>query len=409
MQLVFLVIGFVLISTHVNAESRVYALDDVLNMAQKQNPSVNIFRANLEASQGVAVAARAYPNPTVGVVGGQGKSTEGPPSSYQREFSAEIGQPLEWPLKRRYRAREADAGVASAKADIAAFQLDLVNGVKMAFYRLLLAKRELDVSSQTATTVERLRDSVRSRVAVGETPAFELMKANVEFMNVSQDVTRTKREVVIAKASLNQLLGDSLGLEFDIAGSFVPSRQDYDLASLIEGALDRHPLIRRQEHLLQQKSHALAKEGASRVPDVTLRGFAVDEIDRQAYALGLSIPLPFWYLREGEIAEARAQTMRADATLKKARIDLSSMITQAYQRYQMAREQLTVFEEGLLKQAEETLRIAEISFRQGESGLLDLLDAQRVRQATRLRYFRTLFDLNGALADLERAVGGLTS
>jgi cobalt-zinc-cadmium efflux system outer membrane protein len=64
-----------------------------------------------------------------------------------------------------------------------------------------------------------------------------------------------------------------------------------------------------------------------------------------------------------------------------------------------------VFKSGLLKQAEEALRIAQISFIQGASGLLDLLDAQRVQRATLQEYYAALYDLSVAEAELERVTG----
>ncbi|TKS60699.1 MAG: cation efflux system protein CzcC [Nitrospira sp.] len=72
-----------------------------------------------------------------------------------------------------------------------------------------------------------------------------------------------------------------------------------------------------------------------------------------------------------------------------------------------ANEQLQVFESGLLKQAEQTLRVARVSFQQGAASLLDVLDSQRVYRQTLLEYAQARADLSIALARLERAVGGV--
>jgi len=64
-----------------------------------------------------------------------------------------------------------------------------------------------------------------------------------------------------------------------------------------------------------------------------------------------------------------------------------------------------VFEKGLLKQTEETLRIAKISFQQGAASLLEFIDAQRVHRQMLLEYAQARANLSVELARLERWTG----
>lgn len=59
-----------------------------------------------------------------------------------------------------------------------------------------------------------------------------------------------------------------------------------------------------------------------------------------------------------------------------------------------------------MKQADEALRIAQLSFRQGASSLLDVLDAQRVQRQIVIDYNLAKYGLSLALTRLERALGG---
>ena len=63
---------------------------------------------------------------------------------------------------------------------------------------------------------------------------------------------------------------------------------------------------------------------------------------------------------------------------------------------------IDVFQKGLLKQAQEALRIAQFSFLQGDASLLEVLDAQRVQQQILFDYTQARFDLSVALIRLER-------
>ncbi|MFO0733559.1 MAG: TolC family protein [Nitrospiraceae bacterium] len=68
---------------------------------------------------------------------------------------------------------------------------------------------------------------------------------------------------------------------------------------------------------------------------------------------------------------------------------------------------IDVFEKRLLKQAEETLRIAKISFQQGAASLLGFIDAQRVHRQMLPRYAQARANLSVELARLERWTGEL--
>ncbi len=82
------------------------------------------------------------------------------------------------------------------------------------------------------------------------------------------------------------------------------------------------------------------------------------------------------------------------------------VIAKVLARASMSVQQIDLFEKELLKQAQETLRIAQFSFQQGAANLLDLLDAQRVYRQIQLDYAQTRYELSVALARLERSTGG---
>ena len=84
---------------------------------------------------------------------------------------------------------------------------------------------------------------------------------------------------------------------------------------------------------------------------------------------------------------------------------MEAAITQHVQEVLTAHEQLQVFDNGLLKQAEQTVALAKMSFRHGAATLLDLLDAQRVYRQTLLEYAQAQSELSIALTRLERSLG----
>jgi len=387
------------------AEIRGYTLEEIMSIAIEKNPSGAVFKANLEASKGEVISARAYPNPEFEFEGGRGKSLD--TSDSKGEYSVGIGQPLEWPARRLYRKKAAEAGVEVVEKDIEDFRLELKAEVKKVFFRLLSDEKALEIARENLKIVEELLKTIELRVKAGEAPEFESVKGKVEALRAEKELKRANNRLAISMASLNALLGNSLKEDFDIEGEFKLTEKRYELPALLSSALEKHPLILRARKDAEAKGYVLEREKASVFPDVTVKGFYSREIDKELSGLGLSIPIPLWYQRRGEISTARADLARAQAEVFKTQVELSKAITEEYQNYIIARDQIDVFEKGLLKQADEALKIAEFSYRYGESGLLDYLDAQRVYRVTLTEYYQSFFELEASLAMLERVAGGL--
>lgn len=385
------------------AEDRKYGLQEVIEIAFEKNPSSAVFRANIEATKGTIYSESAYPNPEVGFETGRGRSLEGSDSG--GEYSVSISQPIERPKKRLNRIKAAEKEVEAAEKEAEDFHLELVSEVKKGFYRLLLSKKEEEIALENLRIVEELLKTIKIRVKTGEAPEFELVKAEAERLKAEKDRKKAESRIVIAKTSLNALLGGTLKADYEIAGAFSRPEKRQTLDPLLSAALERHPLIHRAQKELEAKCYILDKEMASVFPDIAVKGFFGREIGRELYGLGLSVPLPLWYQKKGEIATASAERNKAEAGLVKTKVELSRGISEEFQNYLISLDQIDVFEKGLLKQASEVLRIAELSYRHGESGLLDYLDAQRVYRQTLLEYNQAFYELEVAVASLERAAG----
>lgn len=398
--MIFLIPGFVTAE-----EKKVFTLDELLSMSMEANPSAAVFKANLEASKGEAVSASAYPNPEIDLDMGRGKSLETGES--KGEYSLGIGQPIEWPFKRQFRKKAAKASVEVSEKELDDFRLQLRAEVKKAFFQLLKDKKVLDTARENSKIAGELLKTVDLKVKAGEAPEFELIKAKVEALRADKELKRAGNTIAASKAILNGLLGNTLKADFDVEGEFKVPERKYEIQALLSNAMEKHPLVLKAKKDAEAKGYSLERERASVFPDVTVKGFFNKEIDKDSYGVGLSVPIPFWYQRKGEIATASAGKTRAEAEVYRTKVELAKSITEEYQNYAIALDQIEVFEKGLLKEAQEALRIAEFSYRQGESGLLDYLDAQRVYRSTVIEYYQSLFELESSLAALERVAGWL--
>ena len=397
---------FFFVAFQANAQES-YSLEQILEIAVKKNPTFAAFSANLEAARGALRTSKAFPNPELELQYGKGRALEEPGSSYQREYGFGVAQLFEWPGKRSNRRKAAETETVVAQQELEDFRLELKAQVKESFFSLLLSEKILDASRKNVDIAKALLDSARLRVESGESPELELIKAQVEHLKVTKDLRRAESRLIISRAALNNLLDGSLPDGYAISGDFNQAIQQYELASLINSALVKHPAVLRQENAFKSAGYVLSEQKQSIVPDVALFGGLEEEVDKRGYFAGLSFQIPLLYQRQGEVAEARAAQARAEAELRQTKAELGKRITEEYQNYQIAAGQIEIFQKGLLTQAEEALRIAQLSYQQGESDLLELLDAQRTYRSTLIEYYEAQFELEAALARLERVTGGL--
>lgn len=384
-----------------------FSLQDILALALEKNPLVTEREGMIEEKEGKKISASAYPNPTLSFQSGRG-TVRDPSGITLTERYVTLSQPLEWPGKRTARQQAAQAGVEGAVASREEAKLNLIAATKLAFYDLLLAERQAEMALHNVQTMEEVREAVIRRVDAGEAPPFEAVKIKVEDMKVQKEVTRAKGVVQSFQASLNSLTAGALGPEFSIQGDFAAWPGALHLPALSEQALAQHPVIMKWKKHVEEAQQMHRQEQQARIPNVTLMGSYQRDAGREAYVGAISIPFPVWDQRQGDIAQAKGTLRQREAMLLRAKHELLKGVAQQIQLSQAAAAQIATYEKGLLKQAQEALRIAQVSFKFGEASLLDVLDAQRVLRQTQVDYAQAKYDLSIALTELERVTGGIS-
>lgn len=408
--LCFLLVGVLLLCEEIRAAElspTPYSLNTIIELALEHSPTITGAKASIEQSRGQQVVAGAYLNPSVSGTAGRGAIRDPSTGVSITERTITVEQPLEWLGKRAARQRAADAGVAGALAGMEDTKVMVISEVKGAFFQLLLAQQDAQLAKDNLTTVEDLVQLVTARVSTKEAPKFELVKATVELQKTRKELSRAENALLVARTQLNTVTGKALGDSFMIQGEFEPVRPGLKLPVLIDQALDRHPAIQRQQRVVEQAEFTIEQERASRIPNVAVIGQYHREAGDESITAGLSVPLPLWYRRQGEIGAAMGAHRRAQAERDRMRQELEQTVTQHFQEVRTAQEQMKVFEESLLYQAKEAYDIAQFSFRHGVASLLEVIDAQRVYRQTLLEYAQARAEHSIALARLERAVGGL--
>lgn len=381
-------------------------LERALELAERNNPRLAIAAAQTEAARAAILTARAYPNPETVVDAGRQRARQDDARS-GNVYLLGLAQPLDLPSVREPRIRAAEAGLEGSRFALQESRLALGAAVKLAYYEVVRRKAEVDLAAETQRLLEDIRRRIAVRVEVGEAPRLELTRADAEARSAANATASARLRVTEARAQLLALIGLPATGMGDVTGTLEPPPPLPPLETLRGDVLERYPALAQSRAEIERARARLETERALRTPQPTLRAGVNQDPDQNQFVVGLSIPIPVWNQRQGQIGEAQAQLDQASALAESRRIELITALNGAYARHEVATQQIQAFESGLLRQAEDALRVAEAAYRFGERGFIEVLDAQRVLRAVRLDFLAARAAQRTAFIEIEqlRALG----
>ncbi|MBS3964044.1 MAG: TolC family protein [Methylomonas sp.] len=395
-------IALLLLGINSQAWADALTLEQTLALLEDHNPALASAQASRSAAEAALVTARQFPNPEMEIGGGSSTGIGQGAYNGQNDF-VYLAQPLDLPFVREARSQVAEAGIESAEQANRAVWLLVRAQTKQAFYQILRRKAELRVSEDNERLLQQIHNKVALKVEVGEASRYELVKADAELLNAVNLKTRSTVQIDDAKSALRNLFAGALPIDFDAAGE-LPSLPDalMPLDEMRSNVRDRQPLLQQIRAQVKKAQSQLELEQNLRFPVPTLKAGGERDPGLEQWRVSISVPLPIWHQRQGQIAEAEAELRRLQAEVNLQELKVVRELENAYNRYQIADRQVNTFEDGLLLQAEKALQVAEAGYRLGERGILDYLDAQRVYRNVRNDYLNALFDRQDALTEIEK-------
>jgi cobalt-zinc-cadmium efflux system outer membrane protein len=384
---------------------RTVTLDDAIALAEERNPNVTVNLGREEVARAGIVTARQFPNPSVDANAGPQRPRNNSGTLSGTAWGVGVAQPIEYPSVREARRRTAEANLGSVEAGSAAFRAQLLALVRGNFYEVLQRQEQLVIADEDLKLLEEIRDRVGLRTRLGESPRLDLVRTETEVLNAQRARDAAAVRVTQAKLALANLIGIAPDEPFAVQGTLMSEAALPQLQRLRDEVTRQNPQIQQALAEQERARNRLQLERDLRLPAPTLQAGYVQEPDKEVTRFGLSLPLPLFNQRQGQIAEALAELKVADAQLRARELALARELDAAYSRLLVARQQVETFEGGLLERAQRTLEAAEAAYRFGERGIIEYLDAQRTYRAVRQDYLNARYELAYSVIEIERLAG----
>jgi cobalt-zinc-cadmium efflux system outer membrane protein len=368
---------------------------DVVDLIVLEGPQAAAIRAQTDVTQRTQLSRLTYPNPAVMY------SREG--AGFTEFLQVEQSLPVFGRRAAVSRAGAAANAAADAERDARLWTLRADASVLVA--RLLAEQARLEAVDSHAREVERLIQILRVRELEGEGSRFDRLRAEHELRDARQLLTSSRVALAAARSALAAMLPADTTVS-RIAGALHTSHTPV----LVETLLARAPATRAELRAFRQSAERASLESdaarRARLPEPALFGGlkrAGAEPDReQGTVFGLRVSVPLFDAGGRDAARWMAERARVEAERASLEQQIRTEIVRAADALALRETALVEDQE---EDAEELTGIAVVAYREGEVGILELLDAVRTASRARLRRIDLRLDARLAQVALERAVG----
>ena len=415
-------------------------LQDCLDLALKQNPSILKAQQEIRRTRGVILETRAAGVPQI-TASGSGEmidksaidafkfiTTNGTSATstvfgnQQQPWSAQVqaSQLLYQGGRVRSGVRAAELSSQIAGLDFQRIVADTILDVRKGFYQILLNRALVEVREQSVTLLEQQLKDAQSRFDVGSVPRFNVLRAEVELENAKPPLIRAQNDLRLSKENLVKLLAidskqsnDFTPITFE--GKLVYEHRAWELSGALQQAINQRPELQAAERQIGVAKANIKVASSGYQPEASIFGnygwhdysFANDpSTTREGWEAGASVSWALFdgMLTRGKVSEARAVLEEANLDYADTRRQVELEVRQGYSDYLQTLE-LIEAQKKTVEEAEESLRLAEARFQAGSGTQLDVLSAQTALTDARSNEIQALHDYNVAIATLERVTG----
>lgn len=246
---------------------------------------------------------------------------------------------------------------------------------------------------------------LRTREREGEGSRFDRLRAEQELRDARQLVTSAAVAVAEVRAALSAMLPRDTTVT-RVAGVLYQQQAPAPVDSLVTRAGSTRAELRALQSSAERAALESDAARRARLPAPTVFGGLkradADSGRQRGGVFGLNLTLPLFDAGGREAARWAAERAWVESERAAMEHQIRAEIARASEALTLRQAAVSQDQEAA---GDELMRIAEVAYREGEVGILELLDAVRTASRARTRSIEIRLDARLAQIALERAVG----
>lgn len=413
---------FAALCTAAYAESAPLDIKEALRLTLENNAELKSLRQDLVKADAFRIRADGTRLPAISVAAAadvqrEPQTNDGSDRSGSRGIAAALEQELY--TGGRNSAIRAQAPQVKTIADMAIADAEnsAAGELYARFYNVSLKKKQIEAEEAAVATSEMHLKQVRKMAELGLANRLEEIRAGQQLAENAASLATAHGLYESALISLMNYMGIEPQNSRAVSGDLYEPAEPEDRAASLEEALRFRADRKRLEEQIRYQENQIKIERSAMLPKLTAglsSGWSNpyrqrDESgDTWRAQISLAIPVFDRNVSRSAVIAAKAVQEQNRIALEQKDIDIRSEVETAWTDIITSRKSMRA-QEKALELAKETLRLAEIGYREGVTPQLDLLDAQSDLTRAQLEYNRALYNCLIASVALKVTEGTIVS
>lgn len=410
-----------------SAQTLVLTLEEALEIALNENPTVQIADQTVEIKQYAKKGTYASLWPEISASATwqryvkkqqfhiMGKTMEvGTTNNYSAGVQA-VMPLVNVQLWKSLKLSAIDVELAVEQARSS--RLDMVEQVSKAFYQILLAKDSYTVYKRVYDNAVENHKIAEKKYAVGAVSEYDFIRSQVTVSNAEPNVLNAENAIVVALWQLKALLGMNLALDIDCAGSLADFEQTMLDGYRVDGGLENNSTLKQLDIQEQMLDKTIQLQRATNLPTLSLSAnynyTAMDETMKIGHyrwnpysvaVLSLDVPIFAGGKRRANIQQAKLnlnnlqlQRENAERQLRTALMQYESNMRTNVKEYYASSQNIS--------QAKRGYEIAVKRYEVGGGTLVDVDNSQVAYTQAELSRSTAIFNYLINRTSIEKIVG----
>jgi cobalt-zinc-cadmium efflux system outer membrane protein len=385
-------------------EQKTITLEELQQMALKNNPTFGQSAANIQAAVGRRKQSGSYPNPTFGYQGEQirGGSFHGGEQGFFVQQDVVLGGKL------GLNQKIFDQELKQAETEAEEQKLRVVTNVRMSYIQALAAQQTLELRQNLSKLADDAVETSHQLANVGQADAPDVLESEVEAQQAQLAVTMAEQNQQRVWKALAAVVGNPRLSVMKLEGK-LEDTPPVNADELVEKIVNESPAVRIAELGIKRAEAALARAKREPVPDLQLRGGMQQngELLSDGRAVGLQgfadvgVRIPIFDRNQGNIATAKADAERAKHEVERVKLVLRERAASVVQNYTFSQTAVERYQNQMIPRAQKAYEMYSKKYQEMAAAYPQVLISQRTLMQLEVSYITALENFATSSLSLE--------
>ncbi len=372
-------------------------LEAIESIALSNNPTIAELVATTQKAAGFKTQVGLRANPTIGYNGNQLADVK------TDQHTVFISQTIITADKLQLNRNVLNEALRAQLLQLEAQKYRVATDIRITFYTALAAQRRLSLIGDFQSVADKGLELAELRKQGQEGSQLDVVQAEVQKNEIDLLLQQAEVQYQAAWRELAALAGSPEMQPVPLLGDLPTEAADLDWQEVASMMVVSSPEYEAARARVSQARANISRQEIQKIPNLNVNLGAGSD---QATGTGLinlvvGVPIPVFNRNQGNVSAAMAEYIRACREVERVQNSIKARLAVVSRDYGSSRVAVDRYARLILPNAAESLKLAEVAYKAGETSFVQVLVARRTYFDTNLRYVSSQALLGQARAQVD--------